>query len=125
MKRTDRWKLLKHHTNQLIAEEKLKYYEREEKKLHVYNPKAIPYKILKDLTEPERPAPWTVNNLRPDSKDEDIAEELAVYFSRITDTLPPLNQEAYRPPLGQDWPFITGMDVVSELKKMKKPKSAT
>ena len=88
MKRTDRWKLLKHHTNQLIAEEKLKYYEREEKKLHVYNPKAIPYKILKDLTEPERPAPWTVNNLRPDSKDEDIAEELAVYFSRITDTLP-------------------------------------
>lgn len=60
---------MKRHTDELIAEEKQKYYEREEKKLHIYNPKVIPYKILKDLTEPERPKPWAIQNMRPGKSD--------------------------------------------------------
>ena len=101
-KRGDRWKIFKRHTNELISEEKLKYYEHEEKKLQVFNPKAVPYKIVKDLTEPERPQPWTIQNMRPGKSDEDIVEELSVFFSQINNLLPPLP-----PPVNQSRALLT------------------
>ena len=69
-KRSARWKILKRHTDDLIAEEKFKYYEKEERKLHIYNPKAVPYNILKNLTEAERPKPWAIQSLCPSQTDE-------------------------------------------------------
>ena len=70
----------------LIAEEKFKYYEKEEQKIQIYNPKAIPYQILKNLAEPERPQTWNIQAMRPGVSYKDIADELAEYFSIITNT---------------------------------------
>lgn len=100
-----------------------KYYEKEEQNLHVYNPKIVPYKILKDLTEPERPKAWSVQSMRPNSSDFEIAWELADFFSRITDTLPPLRKKYGKISEVNECPTIETSDVRNKLKNIKKPKS--
>ena len=61
--------------------------------------------------------------MREDATDEQIAAELSDFFSEVTDTLPPLENQ-YEPLSGGiDWPLINEAEVCTELKNLKKPKS--
>ena len=81
---------MKEKTNKKIKEGKQEYYRKAVDKLRADGGSQLPYKILKELSIPDRPAPWTVTSLRPSLSSQVLAEELAEYFVKITNEFAPL-----------------------------------
>ena len=88
--RSLKWQDVKKETNDLIKTAKKDYYEEAVAKLKSEGSSQLPYRVLKELAVPNRPSPWSINSLRPGLADEELAEELADYFVKITDEFPPL-----------------------------------
>ena len=89
-KRNDRWQSLKSETNDLIKRNKQDFFRSATEKLIAAGSNQLPYHALKELAIPERPAAWSINQLRPNVSDERLAEELSEFFSRITDAFEPV-----------------------------------
>lgn len=90
----------------MIADGKRKFYDAEANKLTGQHMTKIPFKILKNLTEAERPAAWDVTMMRPGKTERDVAEELADFFIRITSEYQPISTipETYESPFKRMMP---------------------
>ena len=77
------WQAIKDESDHLIKESKSEYYKKAITKLQENGSAQLPYRILKGLSIPDRPNPWTINSTRPSLKDAELAEELASYFVKI------------------------------------------
>ena len=120
-KRTADWKKLKRETDRMIADGKKKFYDAETDKLSAAGSSKIPFKILKDITEAERPAPWSVSHMRPNKTDTEIAEELADFFIEITSNYEPISRIPSTFPA--PFPKLMPHEVAESIRKLKKPKS--
>ena len=89
--RSEKWRLAKQHTDKLIVAAKREFYEKSLDKFCVQGGGAIPYKMLKELTVPDRPKKWSINELKPKMTDDVLAEDLADFFVWITDEFEPLS----------------------------------
>ena len=74
----------------MIDRAKRRYYENEEKKLTTLGADRLAFKALRNLKSAEREEEWTADDLRPGMDRGQLVEELADYFSSITQKLPPL-----------------------------------
>ena len=86
--RKGKWLTLKEGTSEAIAKNKRVFYEQEVKKLGM--PGAIPYKSLHRIIDTDAPKNWTPKMMKPDMNELQIAEDLADFFTRITDEFSPL-----------------------------------
>ena len=86
-------------------------------------PTKLPYKILKELSIPDRPAPWSVTQIDPEKTEAQLAEDLVDFFVKITDEFPPLDgycPETYSAP----FPSFQPHEIAKLIKEGRKPKSA-
>ena len=122
--RSGQWTEAKEHTNRLIKESKAAFYTKSAESLKAKGGGTIPYRILKELAIPDRPKRWTVNSWKPGLSNQDIANNLASYFTRITDEFDPLPLEDV--PTTYSSPFrLTDVGEVAErIRANKKPISA-
>ena len=84
---------------------------------------AIPYGILSHITDPDKPATWTVHKIRPGKSDECIVEEMAEYFIQIMDEFDPLDTRCIPSTYTSPFPEVLPHEVASRICSSKKPKS--
>ena len=121
-KRSVAWHEAKTLTNKLIREAKQEYYKKAVDKLGKEGT-TIPYKILKEIALPDRPKSWSINSLRPDLTDDQLADELAVFITSIMDKFEPLRGN---PPttLSDPFPTFQPHEISKRIRESKKSKSA-
>ena len=83
------WKHMKAITNGMIRRRKKRFYDQECEKLAAQGSHNIAYKALRNITNTERSQQWDVRQLRPDTPENILAEELADYFASISNEFPP------------------------------------
>ena len=66
---------------------------------------------------------WDIRSMYPGLSDEDIANEVAIYFNRISNEYPPLDLLRVPVTFSDPLPDLRECDVVKLLKDSKKPKS--
>ena len=118
------WKELKMKTDDMIAKAKKRWYENETKKLMEQGAHRIAYKALDELGVSERRTQrWNVMDLRADCREEDMAEELADHFSRISNESDPLDLRRLPTTYDRELPQIDELKLIERLRTLKKPKS--
>ena len=122
--RSQRWDKLKADSDNAIRRNKRKYYEKECEKLTKDGPRTIPYKALQNIQDSEMPRKWSINHLDPKATDEDLSEDLADFFVKISDEFSPLNKGNL--PRTYDSPFqvVFPHEVSQRMKSAKKTLSA-
>ena len=123
MRRDTKWAALKKESNDLIKRNKTNFFKQATDKLKSNGSSQLPYRALRELAIPERPDPWSINMLAPDLTDEQLAEDLATYFSRITDQFTPLDTSRIRQTFSSPFPLFTHSDIADRIRASKKPKS--
>ena len=78
------------------------------------------FRAVKALSTKGRPAPWEVSDLFPGDDCEKVGEEVATFFTQITDQFVPLQP---CPPSGTRRRPVTTAEVAAKLKKARKPNS--
>ena len=76
----------------MITVRKKQYYKREVDKLTADGSHQIPYKILKNIADTKRPKMWTVEDLAKDKQAKELGEDLADYFSSISQEFDPFSR---------------------------------
>ena len=84
----------------------------------------MPYKALKHLAVAERPPPWDPGALFPSASDRDAAEEMAKYFSGISQVFAPVDQSVIPRTHDREVRTLTEQEIIDRLTHMKKPKSS-
>ena len=122
--RSNKWKDLKRATDDMIRESKHSFYDEAVAKLRQEGSSHLPFQLLKKLAIPDRPKAWSVNSLRPKLTDKQLADELAVFFSRITEEFSPLQPEEIPSTYSSPFPILMPHEVSQRIKAEKKSKSA-
>ena len=122
--KSTRWRKLKAETKTLIAKNKKIHYEKAASKLKEEGAGKIPYRILNDISIPERPPTWTINMVAPKMSDADLAESLADYFTQITNEFEPLDLQSLPQTYPNQFQLMQPQDLAVKIRAMKKPKSA-
>ena len=123
-KRDDGWKEIKSEIMGDIRKNKREYYDKEAEKAGRLGAPGIPFKILKHVTDPDKRSTWTVNELHLGQGDRELSNELAEFFSKITDCYTPLDLNnlpvTYSAPFNQVEPY----EVAKRIKEGCKPLTA-
>ena len=122
--RSGRWQQLKETTDNLIREAKKNFYNDAVEKLKARGGNQVPYKILRELAVADRPRPWVVNSVKPAMTDDQLANSLADYFTKITDEFSPLGDESLPRTFSNPYKIIEPHEVASRIRSAKKSKSA-
>ena len=85
----------------------------------------LPYKAIKNLKTSDMPHLWDIRDLWPERGDNEIAEELADFFSNVSNEFTPLAKKDIRTSNRQSIPFkmLKPHEVSSHLRHCKKPTS--
>ena len=86
-----------------IKSKKKEYYALEVEKIRQASNDTIPFGALTHLSKPDKPSTWSICKLRPGKSDEEIANKLADYFSRISGEFMPLSLDN---PVTYSSPFV-------------------
>ena len=122
--RTDEWKQSAKNHAYRIQESKKAYYDREVEKINNgKNKRNLAYTALKNLNCPQRPKQWSVRDLDPKKSTQEIVDELAEFFSKVTSEYRPLDKNEI--PISYDRPIyeVTPAMVCQKIKQAKKPHS--
>lgn len=123
-RRTKEWREIKAVTNTMLKNRKRAYYEKECEKLKAEGSHAVPYKALKALSLAERPPQFDPRQLRPGMTDQELVEDMALFFATISKEFKPL-EEASLPVTYHREPLQVNQQAVHDrLIEMNKPKSA-
>jgi hypothetical protein len=81
------------------------------------------YKTVQNYKSAERPVQFDIKSLYPGLEEAEVAEELGLYFNRISNEFSPLDEQDI--PLTYTKPIepLEGYQVAARLKAFKKPKS--
>lgn len=83
--REERWKNMRDNVRLQMERSKRAYYDREVEKIrNASNKRGLAYTALKNLSSAERPKPWAVTDIDWGREEEELVEELAVYFNSVT-----------------------------------------
>ena len=81
------------------------------------------FKNGKAYKSAERPKPYDVRLLFPGKTDVEITEELASYFTTVSNEFQPLSQDEVPITYPKTLPMLTPAEVSTRIKYFKKPKS--
>ena len=121
--RSEKWKEQKTRADDLIATAKEGYYRKELDKIKQNGPCKIAYKALRNISAPDRPKEWSIEDLRPGIPTEQIVEELADFFSAISQEFKPLEEEDIPTTYDREIIPLTTQQVEARLKEVKIPTS--
>ena len=111
--RTERWHSLKKESHEPIRMSKLKYYSKEAEKMMAPGSNSVPFKSLHHIYDGDAPPKWTINQLTPDMSDLKLAEDLARYFTRISDGFVPLGTNQLPTTYVAPFPILAPMKLPS------------
>ena len=122
--RGEKWKKMRDQVREKIQLSKNAYYEREVEKIKsASGNRGLAYTALKNINCSERPKSWNITDLCPDKSEEELVEEIAVYFNSVTKDYqcvrPDLATKTYDRPMYQLTPDM----VERRIKTSKKPNS--
>ena len=75
----------------MIDKAKEKWYKKEEEKLTTPGAHQLSFKALRNIRGAEREEEWAVDELDPTKTQQELAEDLATYFSKISQEQPSLS----------------------------------
>ena len=82
------------------------------------------YRQVRNFGKTERPKLFDVRDLMPEGQtDEDIVENLASFFNRISDEFDPLSPEEIPCTMDKELPVLHDYEVAGRIRRFKKPKS--
>ena len=117
------WRRLKKTIDDTLKERKRKYMERKKQELTAEDANRYFFRLVKSFNTPEKPQNFDVRALRPGVSDEDVAEELADFFNRISLEFDPLSDDQIPRTHDRRLPPIRTHEVSSRIKHFRKPKS--
>ena len=119
---SSRWRKKKAAVKTMIKKAKAEYWSREEEKLKQLGSHNKAYRAIQCLKSHDRPKNWEINELNPQMSDAELAEDLALFFNRISHEFTPLDgtevEEDDSEPV-----FLQPHEVSAHLRSFKKPKS--
>ena len=122
--RNRNWKLARDLVRTRMQESKEAYYDRELEKIYkASDKKGLAYTALRNLQCPSRPKQWTVLDMDKEKAPSEVVEELAEYFSQITNEYDPVQLSDI--PITFDRPiFCLTEDMIEKrIRESKKPNS--
>lgn len=78
---------------------------------------------MNHLTDPDKPKSWNPSQLRPGLPDQDLAEDLAAFFMKITNEFEPLDMSKIPVTYSNPLPILAPHKVADMIRKAKKPSS--
>ena len=122
--REESWKVLRDEVRDKMELSKKAYYDREvDKIMNSTNKKALAFTALKNINCAGKPKTWSVTDMDRSKSEEEIVEELAVYFNSVTADYEMMDTEkvslTFDRPL---YPITTDM-VEQRILSSKKPNS--
>ena len=119
--RGNEWKALKKITNGMIKRRKKRYYDNELAKLKEEGSHQLPYKVLRNIADTERPMPWTLDMLDRTKLESEIGEDLVQYFSNISNEFRPLRRTEIPKTYSRQLEPAKCEEIAGRLRSMKKP----
>ena len=118
-----RWREKKIVTDRMISRAKETYRKKEEEKLQAEGSHQMPFRALQKLKSHDRPNEWSLNDLKPELSDAELAEELATYFNEISSEFSPISEADVPVGKNSEVIYLQPHEVSARLKSFKKPKS--
>ena len=118
------WKKIKKYTRRMISKKKREYYVSAAADLSKPGSHQLPYKALEKIRHAQGPVTFDIRALAPDKTEPELADDLADYFSDISQKFAPLTVEVL-PQIDQphDLLDLDTEEVISALTSIKKPKT--
>ena len=121
--RSSTWKRLKKVTEAMLSKRKEKYVLVQKDNLLARDSDRAYFKNVKSYKTASRPKPFDVTTLFPGKSEEEVAEALAVYFTKVSNEFQPLQPEEILVTYDKELPFLELHEVASRIRYFKKPKS--
>ena len=121
--RSSRWKDAKKTTDLMIKRRKTKYYNKYTNQAKESNDPSLYYKIIGRLKDKERPPVFDISSLRPNNMSKETGEELADFFTTISNSFEPLTYDEVPVKTNEERISVTEDQVKKRLMACKKPKS--
>ena len=121
--RSSKWRRLKKVTTDLINRRRAVYLESQKDCLLVEDAMRNFFRNVKAFKSKERPKAFDPLELFPGSSEEEVAEELAGYFNRISSEFQPLEPTDIPRTHSRKLPVLMPYQVEGRIRSFKKPKS--
>ena len=121
--RTDKWKEDKKKTTAMVCERKRAYMDNQRGHILAKDSNRNFYKHVKNFNKLEKPPIFEVRSLLPDKSDNDVAEELAEFFIRVSREFDPLTQDQIPTTYLVGLPILRKYEVASRIRRFRKPES--
>ena len=121
--KSERWKALRDDLDQYLAKRRDKFLSKQRDNLLGPDADKHFFKNVSAYKSFDKPRSFDVRDLRPGAPDQDVADEVAGYFNRISCEFQPLQPQEIPSTYHRDLPPLTPAMVESRLKKCKKPSS--
>ena len=121
--RTDEWKVKKREIERQIKERKKGYMNTQKEHILAEDANRNFFKHVKNFSRLEKPKIFDVREILPDRSDEQVAEDLAVYFNKVSREFEPLEPSQIPTTKPSSLPELQLHEVASRLRRFRKPKS--
>ena len=121
--RSELWKYLKSITDKMIKDRKRTYMDMKKIQLTATDANRSFFRLVKAFNTPEKPQTFDVRSLRPGKTDQEVAEELADHFNRISAEFDGLSPDQIPTTKNRVIDPLMPHEVSSRLKHFRKPKS--
>lgn len=88
-----------------------------------FNCKGQTFRSLRHINDPERKPKWSINQLKPELTDTELAEDLALFFIKISDEFIPLDTSNLPVTFGSPFQEVLPHVVATRIRAAKKPPS--
>lgn len=121
--KSDRWEAIRLDLETYLERRREKYLENQRSQILGPLARANFHKNVRNYKSFEKPKEFNIRELRPDSNDQEIADEAAEYFNRISKEFSPLMPSDIPKTYERPLPFLTCEMVQRRLESCKKPNS--
>ena len=121
--RSRTWKKLKAAGEDMLARSKESFYEKAVNKMTARN--SVAYTAIKTLRGVDTPEPWQPTLMRPGKTAEEVGEEMADFYAKISQEFEPLREDDGddSEPDHEESPKVTAEDIKDRIDGMILPKS--
>ena len=121
--KSERWKAIRDDLDRYLEKRKEKFLQKQRDSL--LGPEADKqfYKNVSAFKTADKPKSFNVRDLRPGKSDQEVADEVASYFNKISNEFSPLQPHEIPATYHRDLPLLSPILVEGRLKKCRKPSS--
>ena len=117
------WHYMKKEIEKTIKERKGNFMQLKKEQLTAKDASRSFFRLVKAFNTPEKPQSFDVRSLCPGMTDDQVAEELAVFFNRISAEFDPLSEVDTPAAPDRQIPPLSVHEVAGRVRRFRKPKS--